>query len=174
MAYSTSVVNLLSDCFVSENGASGINCPLQTATKMVPVPESLMSPDYRPAVSSGMAGCGVRPKPAIVNNTQNRRPVPRGSPKLSRSLHSSPLLSRQRGGQIKQRAVTLVRRRTSPQGIGPQDVAPINSSEDEDSEMSASKLETIRHRAQERWQRKEATSNNAGSSSCGRFLRRRR
>jgi hypothetical protein len=49
-------------------------------------------------------------------------------------------------------------------------VAPVNSSEDEDSEMSASKLETIRHRAQERWQRKEATSNNAGSSICGRFL----
>jgi hypothetical protein len=51
-----------------------------------------------------------------------------------------------------------------------QDIAPVNSSEDEDSEMSASKLETIRHRAQERWQRKEATSNNAGSSSSGKFV----
>jgi centrosomal protein CEP97 len=167
-------VNILSNCFVSENGASGINCPLQTATKMVPVPESLMSPDYRPAVSTGMTGCGVRPKSSVVNSTQNRRPVPRGSPKLSRSLHSSPLLSRQRGGQTKQCTVALARRRTSPQRIGQQDVAPVNSSEDEDSEMLASKLETIRHRAQERWQRKEATSNNAGSSSCGRFLRIRR
>jgi hypothetical protein len=49
-------------------------------------------------------------------------------------------------------------------------VAQVNSSEDEDSEMSASKLETIRHRAQERWQRKEATSNSAGSNSSGMFL----
>ncbi|XP_023716914.1 centrosomal protein of 97 kDa isoform X3 [Cryptotermes secundus] len=155
---------VLEDCS-TENEASGINCPLQTATKMVPVPESLMSPDYRPAVSTGMTGRGVRPKSATLSHTQNRRPVSRGSPKLPRSLHSSPLLSRQRGGQTKQCAASLTRRRTSPQRTGQQEVAQLNSSEDEDSEMSASKLETIRHRAQERWQRKEATSNSAGSNS---------
>ncbi|XP_021924438.1 centrosomal protein of 97 kDa isoform X2 [Zootermopsis nevadensis] len=156
---------LVLEDYTTENGASEINCPLQTATKMVPIPESLMSPDYRPAVGTGMTGCGIRPKPAVVNNTQNIRPVPRGSPKLSRSRHSSPLLSRQRGGQMKQFTVALARRQTSPRRVGQRDMAPVNSSEDEDSEMSASKLETIRHRAQERWQRKEATSNNALSSS---------
>lgn len=138
---------------------------------MVPVPESLMSPDYRPVVSTGMTGRGVRPKSATLSHTQNRRSVSRGSPKLPRSLHSSPLLSRQRGGQTKQCAASLTRRRTSPQRTGQQEVAQVNSSEDEDSEMSASKLETIRHRAQERWQRKEATSNSAGSNSSGTFLR---
>jgi len=137
---------------------------------MVPVPESLMSPDYRPAVSAGMTGRGVRLKSAVLNSTQIRRPVPQESPKLSRSLHSSPQLSRQQGGRIKQCTVALARRRTSPQRMCQQDIAPVNSSEDEDSEMSASKLETIRHRAQERWQRKEATSNNAGSSSSGKFV----
>lgn len=149
----------------AENGAAEISCPLQTATKMVPVPESLMSPDYRPAVSTGMIGRGVRPKSSALNHAQNRRPVPRGSPKMPRSLHSSPLPSRQRGGQTKQSSVALAKKRTSPQKTGQQEVAPVNSSEDEDSEMSASKLETIRHRAQERWQRKEATSNSAGSKS---------
>lgn len=138
---------------------------------MVPVPESLMSPDYRPAVSTVMTGRGVRPKSSALDHAQNRRSVPRGSPKMSRSLHSSPLPSRQRGAQTKQCTVALARKRTAPQRTGQQDVAPINSSEDEDSEMSASKLETIRHRAQERWQRKEATSNNAGSKNSGKFLK---
>ncbi|KAJ4429305.1 hypothetical protein ANN_26309 [Periplaneta americana] len=148
-----------------EDGVMGSSCPLQTATKLVPVPESLMSPDYRPAMSAGMTGRGVRPKSAILSSTPSRRPVPRGSPKLSRSLHSSPLLSRQRGGQPKQCQIAIARRRASPQRMGPQEMTQVNSSEDEDSEMSASKLETIRHRAQERWQRKEATSNNTGSNS---------
>jgi hypothetical protein len=130
-----------------------------------------MSPDYRPAVSTGLPGRGVRPKSATSNHMQTRRPVPRGSPKLPRSLHSSPQLSRQRGAQTKQCATSLTRKRTSPQKPGQQEVAQVNSSEDEDSEMSASKLETIRHRAQERWQRKEATSNSAGSNSSGTLLR---
>ncbi|XP_069676947.1 centrosomal protein of 97 kDa isoform X2 [Periplaneta americana] len=155
---------VVEDC-VGEDGVMGSSCPLQTATKLVPVPESLMSPDYRPAMSAGMTGRGVRPKSAILSSTPSRRPVPRGSPKLSRSLHSSPLLSRQRGGQPKQCQIAIARRRASPQRMGPQEMTQVNSSEDEDSEMSASKLETIRHRAQERWQRKEATSNNTGSNS---------
>jgi len=138
---------------------------------MVPVPESLMSPDYRPAISTTLTGRGVRPKSSALDHAQNRRPLPRGSPKMSRSLHSSPLPSRQRGGQTKQCTVALARKRTSQQRTGQQDVAPINSSEDDDSEMSASKLETIRHRAQERWQKKEAASNNAGSKSSGKLLK---
>jgi uncharacterized FlaG/YvyC family protein len=81
------------------------------------------------------------------------------------------MLSRQQGGLTKQRAASLTRKQTSPQRTGQQEVAQVNSSEDEDSEMSASKLETIRHRAQERWQRKEATSNTAGSNSSGMFMR---
>ena len=127
-----------------------------------------MSPDYRPAVNTGVASRGMRPKSSIITNP--KRPVPKGSPKLSRSLHSSPLMSRQRGGQAKQYTVALGRRRASPQKLGQLETAQINSSEDEDSEMSASKLETIRHRAQERWQRKEATSNNACRNNSGRLL----
>ncbi|PSN42828.1 hypothetical protein C0J52_14402 [Blattella germanica] len=154
---------LLEDC--TENGTTGSSsCPLQTATKLVPVPESLMSPDYRPVTTAGMTARGMRPKSSVISTAQ-RRPIPRGSPKLSRSLHSSPLLSRQRGGQAKQCSIALARRRASPQRIGQSESAQVMSSEDEDSEMSASKLETIRHRAQERWQRKEATSNTAGSNT---------
>ena len=148
----------------NETGNS-TSCPLQAATKLVPVPESLMSPDYRPTVAAGIPTRGMRPKSTVIST--QKRPAPRGSPKLSRSLHSSPLMSRQRGGQTKQCTIAMVRRRTAPQKIGQQEMAQINSSEDEDSEMSASKLETIRHRAQERWQRKEATSNTACSNNSG-------
>ncbi|KAJ9599560.1 hypothetical protein L9F63_009958, partial [Diploptera punctata] len=141
------------NCTAENETGNSTSCPLQAATKLVPVPESLMSPDYRPAVTTGITSRGMRPKSSMVTPGQ-RRPIPRGSPKLPRSVHSSPLMSRQRGGQAKQCTK-----------MGQLETAQVNSSEDEDSEMSASKLETIRHRAQERWQRKEATTNNSNSSA---------
>nr|CAD7405249.1 unnamed protein product [Timema poppensis] len=68
----------------------GGSFPLQTATKLVPVPESLMSPDYRP-MAPPSSKVLLRPKSAIVNGRKSSV-VSRGSPKLCRSaLHSSPL-----------------------------------------------------------------------------------
>lgn len=102
-------------CLSTESASSA--APLQAATKLVPVPESLMSPDYRPATA-----------PA---------PMPPKSPKARVPTRS---------GSLKEGRRHPVPRR------GPS--APGHSS-DEDSEMSASKLETIRHRAQERWHQKD-------------------
>ncbi|XP_063227949.1 centrosomal protein of 97 kDa isoform X2 [Bacillus rossius redtenbacheri] len=121
----------------SEMGGEDSSCQLQAASKLVPVPESLMSPDYRPAntvpskFGRGAGACDKAPG------------ATRGSPKMPRGAAPRP-----------------VQARPDAPGVGP---APPPgrleaSSEDEDSEMSASKLEVIRHRAQEKWQRKETVT----------------
>ncbi|XP_066998689.1 centrosomal protein of 97 kDa [Anabrus simplex] len=142
------------------------SCPLQAASKLVPVPESLMSPDYRPVqpVVTRM----VRPRASTVSTANG--PALRGngnaqgSPKLCRSLHSSPR-SRTRS-MVEPRRVASTRgpsdHRPQRKRYGPPGTRDGNSS-DEDSEMSASKLETIRHRAQERWQRKDTVPVSATS-----------
>lgn len=123
---------------VEDSSAGGVDaeansgCPLQAATKLVPVPESLMSPDYRPVTA------------AILGRPNRVRPSGgKGSPERCQSAHSSPRPRPRRGG-------SGGGRHGSPRRIR------VSNSSDDDSEMSASKLETIRHRAQERWQRKDA------------------
>nr|CAD7571839.1 unnamed protein product [Timema californicum] len=141
----------------TEANEVGGSFPLQTATKLVPVPESLMSPDYRP-MAPPSSKVLLRPKSAIVNGRKSSV-VSRGSPKLCRSaLHSSPLPRPRSMGdaRLSPRPATGQPRR-KPNSHTQHHHDPTISS-DEDSEMSASKLETIRHRAQERWQRKDTVN----------------
>nr|CAD7598278.1 unnamed protein product [Timema genevievae] len=164
----------------SEANEVGGSFPLQTATKLVPVPESLMSPDYRP-MAPPSSKVLLRPKSAVVNGRKSSV-VSRGSPKLCRSaLHSSPLprprsmgdarLSpRPTTGQPRRKPNSHTQVPPFPCRLDPLEARKHHHdptiSSDEDSEMSASKLETIRHRAQERWQRKDTvnTVNNSVAS----------
>ncbi|KAK7873559.1 hypothetical protein R5R35_008800 [Gryllus longicercus] len=148
---------------------SGGNCPLQAASKLVPVPESLMSPDYRPV--NPVVNRVMRPRSGTVGHTNGHHSAPvstrqtgsvHSSPKMCRSLHASP---RQRArSAIEPRGVHSLQQHSSHgHGHGHRHgtrklFGHEPTSSDEDSEMSASKLETIRHRAQERWQRKEGAA----------------
>lgn len=51
-----------------------VNSPLQALSKMVPVPESLMSPDYRPPnmIGASMKGNTVRPNSPVRTTVENK------------------------------------------------------------------------------------------------------
>nr|CAD7430634.1 unnamed protein product [Timema monikensis] len=159
----------------TEANEVGGSFPLQTATKLVPVPESLMSPDYRP-MAPPSSKVLLRPKSAVVNGRKSSV-VSRVSPKLCRSaLHSSPLPRPRSMGDARlspRPATGQPRRKPNTHTQVPDFTCKLDPlearkmirhhhdptiSSDEDSEMSASKLETIRHRAQERWQRKDTVN----------------
>lgn len=153
----------LEDSSSSEVNSSG-NCPLQAASKLVPVPESLMSPDYRPV--NPVVNRSLRPRSGTVGNanghhsaSESSRPTSsiHSSPKMCRSLHASP---RQRArSAVETSGSHSLQQHSHGHRQGPRKLFGREpTSSDEDSEMSASKLETIRHRAQERWQRKEAAA----------------
>lgn len=59
-----------------------INSPLQALSKMVPVPESLMSPDYRPSPILGKIN---QPLAAVTTNNKKVLQTVR-SPKLPRNV----------------------------------------------------------------------------------------
>ncbi|KAJ8970356.1 hypothetical protein NQ314_001267 [Rhamnusium bicolor] len=152
-----------------------INSPLQALSKMVPVPESLMSPDYRP---SSLIGRNVpilsTPStiPAALSNkiTAAKIVQPVRSPKSNRAtpgrvrnpLNSdirkggSPSPARQKkmlsgGISNKQEIIkkTSILRTKSP-------------SSEEESEICDSKLQTIQMKAEERrLQKEEITSNSS-------------
>lgn len=57
--------------------------PLHALSKLVPVPESLMSPDYRPTIPIGKVN--IVPKPVVTNNRHVNSTNVVKSPKLARS-----------------------------------------------------------------------------------------
>lgn len=63
--------------FITDN-VEAINSPLQALSKMVPVPESLMSPDFRPPVSV-IGG-------KMSHTLQKIKTPPTRSPKLGRNV----------------------------------------------------------------------------------------
>lgn len=138
-----------------------IHSPLKAATKLVPVPESLMSPDYRPP---NCLGTRIATPHQLTNNNMFQQnsirqptPVPKkeltGSPRLARGLRPRSTV------EVKSNTPSPLRARKNLM----QNAAPIlrttetilnntkNSTSSEDElEMCAAKLQTIRNIAQER------------------------
>lgn len=70
------------------------NSPLQALSKMVPVPESLMSPDYRPPPFVGKTSSTVL---SAVNNKKLSQTI--RSPKLARNLQQKNLMQTNNEGR---------------------------------------------------------------------------
>lgn len=76
------LVRIISDLTEAEP----LNSPLQALSKLVPVPESLMSPDYRPSPLVGRINTpSTIPTPIAKTPAKIVQPVQR-SPKLNRSI----------------------------------------------------------------------------------------
>ncbi|CAH1991339.1 unnamed protein product [Acanthoscelides obtectus] len=150
-----------------------INSPLQALSKMVPVPESLMSPDYRPSLADGkkdpmMASMGISRigSPKITHTARSGNNMSRSAPpgRTRNQLNQehlrkcgSPSPSRQKirdSGHVNKQETnkkSSILRHRSP-------------SSEEESEICDAKLQTIQMKAVERKMQKEeeANSNSGG------------
>lgn len=148
-----------------------INSPLKAATKLVPVPESLMSPDYRP--SNSLVHRLVTPQSSLAQN--NRSSTPKkdpitNSPKLTRNIHTSKIRSADakktpsplRTRKYQQPSVNQNNQNTAPVILNSS--PPKNSTNSEDElEVCVSKLQTIKNIAQERSSKKNVESDSTNS-----------
>lgn len=134
---------------------------MKAATKLVPVPESLMSPDYRPS-NSLVHRLGTPQSNLTQNNRNNipkKEPSITGSPKLARGIHTSRIRS---SFDAKKTPSPLRTRKyqTPPPSVQntnniQTNSPPKNSINSEDEvEMCVAKLQTIRNIAQERSSKK--------------------
>lgn len=64
---------------------SDVSSPLHALSKLVPVPESLMSPDYRPSPLLGRIGQPSTIPTSVVHRTTSKLIQPTNSPKSSKS-----------------------------------------------------------------------------------------
>lgn len=62
-----------------------VNSPLQALSKLVPVPESLMSPDYRPSPITGRISIPSTIPTPVTRNNSAKIVQPTKSPKLTRA-----------------------------------------------------------------------------------------
>ncbi|KAJ8919553.1 hypothetical protein NQ315_002175 [Exocentrus adspersus] len=143
-----------------------VNSPLQALSKMVPVPESLMSPDYRPANlvprNSTTTPTLSTMMPSMYNNKSSPAKIvhPVRSPKTSRSTV----------GRTRSQLATDARKTGSPSPARQKKTSGIlknkpSSSEDE-SEICDAKLHTIQMKAEERRMQKDENRNrNVNSNS---------
>ncbi|XP_045478638.1 centrosomal protein of 97 kDa [Harmonia axyridis] len=162
---------VLDKCLDSEPA----NSPLQALSKMVPVPESLMSPDYRPSSLNRMNS------PSITSSTKSSRTTPivnvkaknvTGSPKNLRTPISSRFNSSVNSNYKKIVSPTPTRHKNvisnsnstkteSTPKKQPTSILRKSVSSDDDS-VCDSKLQTIQMKAEERRQLKDSE---AGSNS---------
>ncbi|GLV35163.1 Centrosomal protein 97kDa [Carabus blaptoides fortunei] len=145
-----------------------IHSPLKAATKLVPVPESLMSPDYRPSNSLVTRLATPHQPNNIYTTTTTSTAVSRhhlqkkeltGSPKLARNVHTArprsavepkfnaPSPLRLRKNPPLQQPITAPQEQPSANNAT---IPKFSTSSEDESEMCAAKLQTIRSIAQER------------------------
>nr|CAI5838778.1 unnamed protein product [Callosobruchus analis] len=153
-----------------------INSPLQALSKMVPVPESLMSPDYRPSLVDG------KKDPMLTSMGISRI----GSPKIPHSMRSGNVMTRSAppGRARNQLNQDHLRKCGSPspsrQKIGDSGhgnkqesnkkasiLRHRSPSSEEESEICDDKLQTIQMKAVERKMQKEEEANINSSTGGG-------
>ncbi|CAG9861699.1 unnamed protein product [Phyllotreta striolata] len=137
-----------------------VNSPLQALSKNVPVPESLMSPDYHPStalckrIPTSTASPIHTPRPSTVgsNATKSQKPTRLGSAKL-RTRGTKPVDVRKSAcsSPVPPRNIKNSNKKYSLMGNG-------SVSSEEESEMCDSKLHTIQMKAKERSSLKEANN----------------
>ncbi|CAH1159643.1 unnamed protein product [Phaedon cochleariae] len=155
-----------------------VNSPLQALSKMVPVPESLMSPDYRPPPFAGQNGSvltnlAIPDARAHPNNTSPARVV-----QVQKVRTCSPRSNRSSVGRTRDRLVAEARKGGSPSpgrrkkigGDGGSNKVESNKktsilrarspSSEEDSEMCNAKLQAIQMKVEERRMQKEEVASN--------------
>lgn len=149
-----------------------IHSPLKAATKLVPVPESLMSPDYRPS-NSLVHRLAPQTQSNLVQNNNRNIPKPReqitGSPKLTRNSQTSkiqtfdnrktpsPLRTRK---NIPQPTNTVQNNEIISNNVQQKNLL---NTEDE-TDICVDKLQTIKSIAQERSLKKNNESESCSSS----------
>lgn len=137
---------------------------LQAASKLVPVPESLMSPDYRilpsvvnsgsPAtISSLQASINSSPKPSRSSLTNGHSAIARVTKSRTGALVAPrPIKPRKCHSQ------STINNSTNSSLNLATNIIPSSEDDDDDSEMSASKLRTIKDRASDKKRQQEATT----------------
>lgn len=93
----------LFETYVSISDSEPVNSPLQALSKMVPVPESLMSPDYRPQnmIGGPLKNSVVRSNSPVRTNLENKSVTQKISNQPVRSPKPTRITSRTRN-QINQ------------------------------------------------------------------------
>ncbi|XP_018564870.1 centrosomal protein of 97 kDa isoform X2 [Anoplophora glabripennis] len=140
-----------------------INSPLQALSKMVPVPESLMSPDYRPSnlVSRNST---ITPTLSAMSCLLSNKSSPARIVQPARS----PKSNRSSVGRTRSQLGTEARKTGSPSPARQKKMSGIlknkpSSSEDE-SEICDAKLQTIQMKAEERRLQKDENRSNSSSN----------
>ncbi|XP_063923100.1 centrosomal protein of 97 kDa isoform X2 [Zophobas morio] len=132
-----------------------VNSPLQALSKMMPVPESLMSPDYRPAPIVGKPNANSS---LGSMNIKNKLPPTTRSPKLPRSLQAknrTPISSdgRKSNSSSPARARKVINHQINSNKENCNKTSSIlrkSLSSDDESEVCVSKLQMIQMRAEEK------------------------
>ncbi|XP_044254240.1 centrosomal protein of 97 kDa isoform X2 [Tribolium madens] len=146
-----------------------INSPLQALSKMVPVPESLMSPDYRPSPIVGKAHATAVLTP--VNNKKLPHTV--RSPKLSRNVQTkTKTQTNNDGGKSSSPSPARARKAMNHESntnkqdnLNKTSILRKSLSSDDESEVFVSKLQKIQIRAEEkRMHQKDTEVMNNGTS----------
>jgi centrosomal protein CEP97 len=133
-----------------------VNSPLQALSKMMPVPESLMSPDYRPAPIVGKSHAVTT---FAATNNKNKIPQTTRSPKLARNLHQknkTPTVSD--GRKSNSPSPARIRKVINHQNNSNKQencnktssILRKSLSSDDESEVCVSKLQMIQMRAEEK------------------------
>ncbi|RZB40847.1 centrosomal protein of 97 kDa, partial [Asbolus verrucosus] len=133
--------NVMDNSSIMTQNDEPVNSPLQALSKMMPVPESLMSPDYRPSPIVGKNN----PTAALAPN-KNKIAHTTRSPKMARHLQAKTKPSASSDGRKSNSS--------SPARIRKATSHPNNSkkslSSDDESEVCVSKLQVIQMRAEEK------------------------
>ncbi|KAJ8986071.1 hypothetical protein NQ317_003365 [Molorchus minor] len=140
-----------------------VNSPLQALSKMVPVPESLMSPDYRSPPSIGRNPSLLSSVPTLQSSISNK-----STPVKILQPSRSPKCNRSTPGRLRNQVNSELRKGGSPsparQRKGASSVLKNKSpSSEEDSEICDSKLQTIQMKAEERRLQKEDIASNSSN-----------
>lgn len=144
-----------------------INSPLQALSKMVPVPESLMSPDYRPPGLVGRINSTI-PTPIVTNKTKLqpvRSPKPtRPTPGRLRTNINPEMRKTGSPSPARQKRINNNLNSNSKPDTPKKTILRKSPSSEEESEICDSKLQTIQMKAEERRMQKDAELSSNGSN----------
>ncbi|XP_076273081.1 centrosomal protein 97kDa isoform X2 [Rhynchophorus ferrugineus] len=145
--------------------AEPVNSPLQAVTKMVPVPETLMSPDYRPSplieklgknqISHISSSTPTRVKSADVRSPKTNR----GPSALARNQVNTDA-SRKGGGTPSPQRQRKILSSNLRNDTNKKSILHRSPSSEEESEICDSKLQMIQLKAEERRLQKDTDNSN--------------
>ncbi|KAF5289116.1 hypothetical protein FQA39_LY15218 [Lamprigera yunnana] len=141
---------------IVEKCLEDISSPLQALSKLVPVPESLMSPDYRPTPLIGR----ISSTPLNMSNhrVSNKMVQPSRSPKPSRIATIKPKSAGERksnNNSPNQQRRIIQNTQNRELRSGTETILKKSLSSEDESEICPAKLQTIQMKAEERRQHRD-------------------